>query len=170
MVPTWFQLRCRDTLWTVPHAVPPTDFLTCCWQECSLALVPGSATALKHIQMWDSLLKQDEHCVWGICANLLCISIPWRMLKTGWLFIHHVSVDIWGISNWMLLRNCFLTWAFGFKLSYVCFTTCYHYIDSFCDTFLKQNIMVSSVVVIKDLFPPQVGKKLLCIINTSRNT
>lgn len=62
--------------------------------ELLLGFGPHSATDLKHIQMWDSLLKQDENCVWGICANLLCISIPWRMLETDWLFIHLVSVDI----------------------------------------------------------------------------
>lgn len=126
--------------------------------SCSLALGPCSAMGSRHAQMWDSRLKQDENCVWGACANLLCISSPWRMLQTDWLFIHLVSVEIWEISNQTPLRNCFLTSAFGFKLSYVCFTTCHHYTDCNHDTFLKQNIMVSSATIMKNWFNSEVGR------------
>lgn len=118
----------------------PADFITCSWQELSCQwtapwlwspILPHTSNVFRcGIVYWNKM-----RIVWGICASLLCISIPWRMLKTDWLFIHLVSLDIWDISTQTLLRNCFLTWAFGCKHSYLCFTTCYDYNDSICDTF-----------------------------------
>lgn len=121
----------------------PADFITCSWQELSCQwtapwlwspVLPHTSDILRcGMVYWNKM-----RIVWGICASLLCITIPWRMLKTGWLSIHLVSLDIWDISIQTLLRNCFLTWAFGFKHSYLCFTTSCDY-DSICDTFFKSR-------------------------------
>lgn len=135
----------------------PADFITRSWQELSCQwtapwlwspILPCTSNIFRcGIVYWNKM-----RIVWGICASLLCISSPWRMLWTDWLFIHLVSLDIWDISTQTLLRNCFLTWALGFKQSYLCFTTCSDYNDSISDTsFKKQNIRGSSVSMLKDL-------------------
>lgn len=138
---TWSWLCCRYPLDSATCSAP-ADFITCSWQELSCqwtapwlwspVLPRTSSIFRRRIVYWSKM-----RIVWGICASLLCISIPWRMLQTGWLFIHLVSLDIWDISTQTLLRNCFLTWAFGFKHSYLGFTTCYDYNDTIWDTFLK---------------------------------
>lgn len=117
----------------------PADFITWAWQELSCQwtaswlwspILPRISNIFRcGIVYWNKM-----RIVWGICASLLCISIPWRMPKTDWLFIHLLSLDIWDISAQTLLRNCFVTWAFGFKHSYLCFITCYDYNGSMCDT------------------------------------
>lgn len=147
--------------WTVPHALPPADFVTCCQQQLSCqwtALWLGSPV-LPHtlntfrcgIVCWNEMRIVSGASVPTCCASA-SLGGCWNRLAVC------LSCVCWHLRD---LKHYLGTpsWLEHLVLNLVTFISpCYYYVDSICDSFLKQNIMVSSMTIIKDLFPSQVGK------------